>query len=336
MKKILTLVCTVLLFLSAQAQDPHFSQFFSSPLTLNPAFTGKFNGSYRVTGNYRNQWPDINNAFTTATASIDFHILENKIAYTDNFGVGIMAYNDNSANGAVKFNYASISTAYHLGLDEDGYSQIGVGFQATYANMLINTTKLKFEDQLTTLGFTGVTSEIFSNPSALKSNYFDLNAGVLYTGSSNDRNNYYIGASVYHITRPKQSFSGANYLLNPRLTIHAGGYFPMGETTTLHVSVLQNMQGQASETVVGGAVQFNVGGDDPDKPTSFYAGTWLRLKDAVIPYIGLEYGDFRLGATYDVNTSSLKTASNSRGGIEVSLIYTRRPSTERNIHCPKF
>ena len=26
------------------AQDPHFSQFFSSPMTLNPAFTGKFNG----------------------------------------------------------------------------------------------------------------------------------------------------------------------------------------------------------------------------------------------------------------------------------------------------
>jgi hypothetical protein len=29
--------------------------------------------------------------------------------------------------------------------------------------------------------------------------------------------------------------------------------------------------------------------------------------DALIPYVGLEYGDFRLGATYDVNVSSLKT-----------------------------
>ena len=336
MKKIITLFTFTLFLIAVHAQDPHFSQFFSSPLTLNPAFTGKFNGSYRVAGNHRNQWPDINNAFTTATASIDFHILENKIAYTDNFGVGIMAYNDNSANGAVKFNYASVSTAYHLGLDEDGYSQIGVGFQATYANMLINTSNLKFEDQLTTAGFTGVTTEVFSNPNSLKANYVDVNAGVLYTGSSNDRNNYYLGVSMYHINRPKQTFTGANYLLNPRTTFHGGGYFGIGVTTTLHVSALQSLQGGASETVLGGAVQFNVGDPEADKPTSFYAGAWLRLKDALIPYIGLEFGEFRLGATYDINTSSLKTASNSRGGMEISLIYIRRPNTDKNIHCPKF
>lgn len=336
MKKLVALFCSIALFVCAQAQDPHFSQFFASPLTLNPAFTGKFNGSFRVTGNYRNQWPEINKAFTTATASVDFHILDKKIDFTDNFGVGLMGYSDASANGAVKFNYASFSTAFHKGLDEDGYSQIGIGLQATYANMLINTTSLKFEDQLTTAGFTGVTSEIFSNPAALKANYLDVNAGVLYTGSSNDRNNYYLGASVYHITRPKRTFTGANYLLNPRLTFHAGGYFPMGETTTLHVSALQSIQGNANETVLGGAVEFNLGGADPDKPTNFYAGAWLRLKDAAIPYLGLEFGEFRLGASYDVNTSSLKTASVNRGGIEVSLIYIRRPSTEKNIHCPKF
>ena len=65
------------------AQDPHFSQFFSSPLTLNPAFTGKFDGSLRVMGNYRNQWPTINNAFTTGTVAADFHILEKTISSND-------------------------------------------------------------------------------------------------------------------------------------------------------------------------------------------------------------------------------------------------------------
>ncbi len=336
MKKIVFIIFIFLLLENVHAQDPHFSQFFASPLTLNPAFTGKFNGTVRVAGNYRNQWPEINRAFITNTASVDFQILQNKIAYTDNWGVGMMAYSDNSANGAVKFNYASVSTAFHKGLDEEGYSQIGVGFQVTYANMLINTTNLKFEDQLTSSGFTGVTSEIFSNPAALKSNYVDINAGLLYTGSSNDRNNYYLGVSMYHITRPKQTFTGANYLLNTRTTFHGGGYFGVGPTTTLHISALQSLQGGASETVLGGAVQFNLSGTDAEKPTSFYAGSWMRLNDAIIPYVGLEFGDFRLGATYDVNTSSLKTASEKRGGLEISLIYIRRPNTDRNIHCPKF
>ena len=75
MKKIiLTLAICVTLVSAATAQDPNFSQFFASPLTLNPALTGKFDGVVRVAGNYRNQWPTINNAFVTKTVSVDFGI----------------------------------------------------------------------------------------------------------------------------------------------------------------------------------------------------------------------------------------------------------------------
>jgi len=317
------------------AQDPHFSQFFSSPLTLNPAFTGKFDGNYRISGDYRNQWATIYNAFTTSTASADFHIMQNHIAANDNWGLGFMAYNDNSAAGAVNFNYATISTAYHKGLDEEGYHQISAGFQLTYSNMVINTSNLKFEDQLTSVGFTGVTSEIFSG-STLKSNYVDVNAGVLYNASSTDRNNYYIGVSLYHINRPRQQFTGGLYTLNPRATLHAGTYFPIGQDNiTLHLSGLQSFQGGASETVLGGAVQFAVN-NSAEKPVSFYAGSWIRFNDAIIPYVGLEYGGFRLGSTYDVTTSSLKPASLSQGGIEMSLIYIYKASGEKPINCPKF
>lgn len=334
MRKLIILCCLCFVLANATAQDPHFSQFFSSPLTLNPAFTGKFFGSYRVAGNYRNQWPTINNAFTTGTISADFHILQNRIASNDTWGVGFAGYNDNSANGALKFNYASVSTAYHKGLDEEGFHQLGAGFQVTYANMLINTSKLTFEDQLVGSGFTGVTSEVFNNAS-LKSSYIDVNAGLLYNGSTADRNNFYFGVSMFHINRPKQSFTGAQYVLSPRTTFHGGGYFPLGQNSTLHISALQTFQGGAAETMVGGAVQLNATPDEP-KPTSLYVGSWIRFNDAIIPYLGLEFDDFRLGISYDYNNSSLKTGSLNRGGIEISLIYVRRPSTERPVNCPKF
>ena len=326
LSKLTCLLHALLLLQMVSAQDPHFSQFFSSPLTLNPAFTGKFSGILRVAGNYRNQWPTINNAYTTAALSVDFPILQNNIANNDTWGLGISGYNDNSANGAVKFNYASFSTAYHKGLDEDGFHQLGAGFQVTYANMLINTNNLKFEDQLTNAGFTGVTSEVF-NTGTLKSSYLDVNAGVLYNGSTNERNNFYFGISMYHINRPKQDFTGANYVLYPRTTIHAGGFFPVGATTSLHLSALQMFQAGATETMLGGAMQFNANPDD-SKPASFYAGAWMRLNDAIIPYLGLEFNNFRVGITYDYNSSSLKTASQNRG--------TLRPSTDRPIICPKF
>jgi type IX secretion system PorP/SprF family membrane protein len=334
MRKLVLIFCLCVCMGYAHAQDPHFSQFFASPLTVNPALTGKFNGTYRIAGNYRNQWPTINNAYTTTTLSADFHIMQEKIANNDVWGLGFAGYSDNSSNGAVKFNYFSASTAYHKGLDEDGMHQLGVGFQVTYANMLINTANLTFEDQLTNSGFTGVTSEVF-NSAQLKSNYVDINAGLLYNGSTNERNNFYLGVSMFHINRPNQQFTGAQYVLEPRVTFHGGGYFPMGLNTTLHLSAMQNMQGGASETLIGGAIQLTA---DPDaeKPTSFYAGSWIRFNDAIIPYLGLEFNDFRLGLTYDYNYSSLKPGSLNKGGIEVSLIYTRRPSTERPVNCPKF
>jgi hypothetical protein len=68
-KLLLTVTICGALITAVSAQDPNFSQFFASPLTLNPALTGKFDGVYRVAGNYRNQWPTIYNAFTTYTAS---------------------------------------------------------------------------------------------------------------------------------------------------------------------------------------------------------------------------------------------------------------------------
>ena len=119
---------------SVKAQDPNFSQFFASPLTLNPAMTGKFDGLYRVAGNYRNQWPTINNAFVTYTASLDGHILADRIPEWDQFGVGIMGFSDKSGNGVLQNNYAALSLAYHKALDENGWHQIGVGFQGTYLN----------------------------------------------------------------------------------------------------------------------------------------------------------------------------------------------------------
>ena len=334
MKFFATLLFT-LLALNAMTQDPHFSQFFSSPMTLNPAFTGKFDGEVRAAANYRNQWPTINRAYETGTVSVDFPILSNHIPSTDTWGVVLMGYTDKSAAGAVAFNYFSLSTAYHKGLDEDGYKQLGAGFQVTYSNMLINTSKLTFEDQLTSSGFTKPTEEVFNN-STLKANYVDVNAGILYTASTTDKNNFYAGVSLYHINRPKQEFTGVNYNLYPRATLHAGGYFPASDVVTIHLSGLYSTQAGAHETLLGGAVQLLASDPAAEKPTSFYGGGWVRFGDALIPYIGLEFSDLRVGVSYDINISDLKTASESRGGVEISLIYIKHHADSKGLPCPKF
>lgn len=236
-KKLLLAIFLLAASLSAVAQDPHFSQFFASPLTLNPALTGRFDGNFRIAGNYRNQWPTINKAFTTSTISADFAILKNTLPLNDRWGVGVMAYTDQQADGVLKNTFYSVSTAYHKGLDEEGNHQISVGFQGTYAQKRLNTTNLKFEDQLRSDGFTGITNEIF-DPQNLNINYLDLNAGVLFSGLFGQATNYYAGVSMYHINKPQESFTGAQFYLNPRYTVHGGVYFPVGQTMTLHTSAI--------------------------------------------------------------------------------------------------
>ena len=336
---LLTLLLIAGLVSVSSAQDPNFSQFFASPLTLNPALTGKFDGIFRVAGNYRNQWPSINNAFVTKTASADFHLLKGYLSHIDRWGVGVLFMNDQNGNGALTTNQFSLSTAYHKGLDEDGYHQIGVGFQGSYTDKRLNVAILDFEDELTALGFTGTTSEIFPQ-SGLQVKYMDINAGVLYNGSTNGYNNFYLGASMYHINRPKETFQGGQFYLNARTTLQAGGRLPMNQFNAIHFSANYSFQANANNLMFGGAYALNLNYDE-ENPVNVYLGSWARfnnVSDAIIPYIGLEFGDVHLGASYDVNISSLQPASNSRGGIEISLIYIKKPVDRslKKLNCPKF
>ena len=334
MRKLLVCICALLASQMVKAQDPHFSQFFASPLTLNPAFTGKFSGTWRLAANHRDQWPSIPKAYVTTSASLDFPILKSKIPDKDVFGVGLSGLTDASANSILKLNYGSVSMSYHKALDEDGYSTIGAGFQATYSSLSIDQTKTTFESMLTQNGFTNEGGrEILQNGN--NQSYFDINAGLLYSGSTNGENNFYLGASMYHINRPKVGFISKNWYLSGRISAHAGGSFPLSDMITLHASAIHQIQNKASETTLGAAIAANLS-QDPEKPSAIYIGSWVRLNDAIVPYLGLEFGGLRIGVSYDFNISNLKAATQSRGGSEFSIIFIKRPPDYQGIPCPKF
>jgi len=274
-------------------------------------------------------------AYVTTSASIDFGIMKNKIPTGDVFGIGISGLSDQSADAALKLNYGSVSMSYHKSLDESGYNTIGAGFQATFSSVTLDQSKLTFESQLTQNGFDQSipSGEIFSN--SKNQNYVDMNAGILYSGSSDGDNNYYIGASVYHINKPSLSFIDKTWNLASRMTLHAGGTFPLNDVWAVSTSGIYQFQNQASETVLGCCI-LRQRQRRRSEPHQFYVGTWMRFGDAIIPYLGIEVGGLRIGASYDINTSSLKTATSSRGGSEFSLIYIGRKNEEKGIPCPRF
>jgi len=342
-KRLYYIIGMVILSSAVFAQDPSYSQFFASPLTLNPALTGKFNGDLRVAGNYRNQWPTVNKAYITSGVSVDLPILQSSLREGDRWGIGVIAMTDKTANGILNSNYFGLSTAYHKTIDQDGLHTIGVGFQGVYAGRTLDGPRLHFVDGLQLDGTWLPSASEPINLQVVTTSYFDLNAGILYNGSLNGSNAVYFGVAMYNINQPKASFFGTDDITVPtRLTVHGGGYFPSPNTgKTWYVSALYNRQATGSEFVFGGALELSASTEE-NKIVNVYIGAWTRLNnvgDAIIPYVGMDYGSFNLGMSYDVNVSGFKVASQSQGGIEISLIYIFKKSIDGGQHevqCPRF
>src|SRR5215207_4229075 len=91
---LITVLC--LICFGATAQDIHYSQFYASPLTLNPALTGINDCSYRVNGMYRSQWSSIPAPYSTPSLSFDINSLAPKVIKTGNLSAGLLIYNDRS------------------------------------------------------------------------------------------------------------------------------------------------------------------------------------------------------------------------------------------------
>jgi hypothetical protein len=155
-----------------------------------------------------------------------------------------------------------------------------------------------------------------------------MGTGILYSGISNTEQQWYIGASYYHVTRPNESMTGGEAKLSPRTTIHAGYNFSANEMSKLYFSGLYMNSAISSEVMLGSIYQQYL--DFYEKKSSVLAGVYYRHNESIIPYAGLESGDFQIGLSYDINISSLRTASQSRGGFELSLQYVFAKDPSKN------
>jgi hypothetical protein len=75
-----------------------------------------------------------------------------------------------------------------------------------------------------------------------------------------------------------------------------------------------------------------------DDPLIIGAGLGYRFGDAWIMYLEANYQQWNLGLSYDINTSDFQTATNGRGGLELSLQYLliqAKPPSEFKA-CPIF
>lgn len=311
---------TVLYFLickSVAAQDPHYSQYFSSPLSLNPAFTGYYDGKHRLATNFRNQWVGAGDPFTTASVSFDTRAMVEKLD-KNILGIGAMVTTDRTASGSFNSNYFALSTAYHQSLDEEGYQHLALGFQGSVGSRILDYNKVSFNSQFASRGFdlTLPNNENFVTRTA---NYFDFNFGLMYNYLK-DRKRFYIGTSYYHVSQPKMTFLGNDpYVLPARFTVHSGASLLVGSQGELFLNAQYMSQGGATNQVVG--IAYGYSPYESNDENVFYAGIFYRHQDAVYPYIGYLFNDLQIGISYDVNITNLQISNSRNRSFELSMIY---------------
>jgi len=325
---------------TASTQDIHFSQFFEAPLLRNPSLAGIYTGDIRLQGVYRDQWNSFTNAYRTGSFNGEYKM---PVGKGDDFiTMGGQLLFDKA--GTVGLTTTSVLPAvnYHKALSNEKTSYLSLGFMGGIVSKSIDVSKMTTDNQYGGGGFdpTAPTGENFIAPNFTT---WDASVGMSFntTFGAEHGNSMFLGAAYHHLNRPKNSFY-RNYTveLNPKYVFSAGVTFGVGEYSYFIIQADHSTQGSFNETVGGALYSYKLG-DDPDNPLyTIHGGAFLRWKDALIPVIKVDRYPLSIALSYDVNVSQLKTVSQGRGGMELSVSWIsfldRDNSTRDKVLCPRF
>lgn len=317
--KFILFFCLFLLVRIAFSQDVHFSQYYASPLTLNPSSTGDFDGDWRFSSNYRNQWRSIAEPFNTMSVGYERQIY----IHSQKFSGGIFFINDESGGINLNVNKLYISLAYHR---EVNYNEFSVGFQLGWVFKSVDESKMTLPNQY------NINQGLFDSklPSGELStfepiNYPDVNLGIAWQREMYNLRPF-AGLSLHHIIFPKESFTEYDNYLYLRLGFQAGLRYDMNNYIYLVPYLNVNYHRRAKEILAG----FNTGYKLQKRPLhikDLFVGFHLRNNidletDAVILVAGINFENIYVGVSYDINISGLSSVTANQGALEFAIIYT--------------
>ena len=313
-----TLIC--LSTKDAYSQDAEFTQFYASPIFLNPAFAGT-HMCPRLTLNHRNQWPGVPATFITNAFSYDQHV--------DGLhgGLGLMIVNDRMAN-SLQNNRVSGVYSYQMKLSRK--FSLRLGLEAAFWQKKLDWNQLTFGDMIDPIrGFVYQTGDL---PRGGSRSGLDFSAGFL--GFSEQ---FYFGFAAHHLNEPNESLlTNETSPLPRKFTGHMGFHIPWSgngsvyrETETIvSPNILYRMQGSAQQLNMGLYVQKG----------PYVGGVWYRNQDAFIILLGVEVGLVKVGYSYDVTVSDLSMATSGSHELSLQINFDCQPKkrTYRTISCPSF
>lgn len=312
-----------------KSQDAHLSMYDAAPLFLNSGLTGVFEGQWRLHGQYRTQWKSVNyKPYTSALVSFDMS--------KGKWGFGMQVHNFRAGFGNFNVLQGLLSAAYNVPLDKKKRNMISFGVQAGGMQKSLEYQLLTFNNQYTMTnggGFdnTIVSGETFGAQSMLVPS---INSSIIYYyAKQQSRLNPFIGFSAFNLIEPRETFFDQENRLPRRYYLHVGSRVNITELFYLLPKILFMQQRNFMEQTYAVEAGYFLKGSE----TFLLGGLIYRNKDAAILTLGAKKENFTLRFGYDINVSSLTTASSGRGGFEMGLTYVHgknKTSTEKI--CPRL
>jgi type IX secretion system PorP/SprF family membrane protein len=316
----------VFCFQDISAQDLHFSQYYYTPLVINPAQTGLFNGKVRGSAIYRDQWTSLA-PFKTYGLSIDAGIMERKLNSAF-IGVGLNVYQDEAGDSKLSTTQVNLSLSSIISVNNE--NSISAGIQGGLVQKKINKGDLQWGTQYDGEGYA---STIPSGESVVFENSMvgDFSLGLAWSygekarnTSSNNGIRATVGFAAHHLNAPRQAFDSErlhrNFVTHARMSIGIPG-----TPLALNPSLLYMQQGPLKEINAGGLIRYMIIEESRYtgyvKETAIFLGAHYRVGDAIVPTFVFEYANYALGISYDINSSGLSEATNGKGAVELTFRY---------------
>ncbi len=320
---------------AAMAQDVHFSQFYEQTGLRNPALGGIYTGDYKVGVNYREQAAGFGVPYRTVVASAETKALVQP-STGDYLSFGLTAMYDKA--GSINFTSTAAygSVAYNKSMGDARHTYLSVGLCGGYIQRSVDMSKMRFANQYAGGSYSAGAGG--DNIGQASMNHYDAAAGLSLSSSFGPGVNYYIGAAGYHLSRPKESYMGEDFIrLATRWTGSLGLVARLDKRITLEAHADYQQQAPYQEILAGGLLAYTLAPQEGGKPVAIAVGCFYRHGDAVIPTLRMAYNRWTLTTSYDVPLTYNRLYGSGLGGFELSLygrgVYRHKQDVTA---CPRF
>ena len=306
----------------AIAQDIRYSQYFNTPLTMNPALTGVGIEHLRATISYRRQDAGPATPFSTKGVSLDKSV--------GRFGLGFTLNSNGAGETSIKTLQLAASLSYGLPFGYKQSNRLTAGLQVGAINKSLDPTKLTFDNQYS--------ADIGYNPNIGSGETFETNSIVKpaismglhwrRNGGKKTTVKPHLSYGLQNINQPDISFFGDEIKYHTKHVIQGGADIAVSDGFQVKPGFYHINQGPFNETGFGVIGTYQ----NRDK-NEIHGGLFGKAGKAMVVYAGYTIDRFLVGMSYDVMTGPVKEAGKGYNAFELSLTFTpkakeRKPKTE--------